>query len=617
MPEESDVQFRDKYLLRELLRKYPAFDLGIETRLAAKTSFYEDETVNSATNDRLLSEVPSSTTAQVLCLARKKIAEILGQFSEAEFWQGWRFGPKSTSSLRYREATVENKLQLGTPAATLEALPLFRNLLQNEPGWSYCMSRKFGGETHWIDCSGDKVPHDGVKIVEHLTRICQFDRWTSVRKNAKTDRGIGIPPDGNIAMQLSVGKMIRRRLHDVGVDLSDQTRNQVAALRASLKGDNATVDVRGASQSVTCGLVWNLIGSQDRRELDWRWFWVLEALRTPFTLVDGDMHENEVFSMMGNGYTFELESLVFYALAWACTSFLHEDVDAVSVYGDDIILPVGSYDLLVEVFDFCGFRINEDKSYHSIGDYRFRESCGKHYLNGVDVTPFYVDSPLDNPATIILAANNLVRWAVKPGHRDGRVFPVWVYLVAHLGPGYLDRKIPLGEANDGLIVDWDECCPPSVWLKGVGGMPHTHSGWKVKTVAYEPRPTALDDLSRYLRWLYNTSGRTGFKPPAVPKLGGKEFSTWFPSGWLKVEPSLKTAPEVARSIAAKASLQLSSRVVTSWPWLGPWVSDDFVIEQSDVELFVRLRSAHIVHRRFPVMGKGYRPARPGKKRRSS
>jgi hypothetical protein len=466
--------------------------------------------------------------------------------------------------------------------------------MSEEPFWSYVQDKA--------------VPDCGVKCVEHLVNICQFDRFTSVRKNALTDRGIGIPPDVNVALQLSGGRMIRTRLYEAGVNLNDQSINQELALRASLTGASATVDVKSASQSVTCGIVWNLLGAQSSRELDWRWYALLNALRTPYTMVEGELHENELFSAMGNGYTFELESLVFYSLAWACTHFLQADTSAVNVYGDDIILPVEAYALLVEVFDFCGFRINENKSFHSTGQNRFRESCGEHYLNGVSVTPFYIDSPLDNPATIILAANNLMRWASMPGYRDGRMLTAWTYLVSHLGPGYLGRRIPMSEANDGLIGDLDECCPSSVSLKGWSGAIPTHIGWKAKTVAFEPRPTDLEDYPRYLRWQYNASGHTGFRPPSVPKLGARRFRTR-PFWRMDVEPSLTIAPEVARSIALKASLRLGSRTVSDWPWLGPWVTDDLLVESWEVEYIVRLKSAGVTLTRTPPL------ARDGKRGR--
>jgi hypothetical protein len=594
MPDVSATNFRDQYLLREVLRKYPGFDLGIDTRKVALDAFYADETTNSLTNDRLLSELPQGAIGQVLHLSRKKIAEILGRFDEGEFWASWRFGPHSTVSLKRHEATIDKKLMLTSPTCTVGAIPLFRKLLSENAFWAYTMGTAIAGKPVLVDFGRIKV--------------CQYDRWESVRKNARTDRGIGIPPDGNVLMQLAGGKMLRRRLYKAGINLNDQVRNQKMARNGSITGASATVDVRSASQSVTCGLVWNQIGSQSHMDLDPRWYMMLEALRTPYTLVEGKLHENELFSAMGNGYTFELESLLFYALAWACTSYLHEDTHAVSVYGDDIILPVGAYGLLTQVFEFCGFRINEDKSFATTGNHRFRESCGKHYLNGVDVTPFYVDEDLNSPFQIILLANNLRRWASNGHFCDGRLYHVWLWVLSHLGEGYRERGIPYGEANDGLIMDWDEACPSSVSLRSKGRFSPTHVGYKAMTVDFIPRARTIDDETRYLRWQYHNSGHSGFKPPAVPLLGGRTWKTW-PHWSQLVEPSLNVVPEPPRAEGAKVALRLGSRVVTSWTNAGPWVTED-VVDPVSVRIALVLLGGQ---RELTRMPPGLKPKRSKKR----
>jgi hypothetical protein len=85
---------------------------------------------------------------------------------------------------------------------------------------------------------------------------------------------------------------------------------------------------------------------------------------------------------MGNGYTFPLETLIFWGLAAACCD---RDSDA-TVYGDDIIIPSDRFELLAEILRYAGFILNVGKSFH-VGP--FRESCGKDYFKGIDVRPFY------------------------------------------------------------------------------------------------------------------------------------------------------------------------------------------------------------------------------------
>jgi hypothetical protein len=56
----------------------------------------------------------------------------------------------------------------------------------------------------------------------------------------------------------------------------------------------------------------------------------------------------------------------------------------VRVYGDDIIVPVGFAEPVVRSLQSFGFAVNRTKSFWTG---RFRESCGKEYYSGQDVSP--------------------------------------------------------------------------------------------------------------------------------------------------------------------------------------------------------------------------------------
>jgi len=107
---------------------------------------------------------------------------------------------------------------------------------------------------------------------------------------------------------------------------------------------------------------------------------------------------------MGNGFTFELESLIFYALTVA-TCRIEGIRPDVTVYGDDIICPPSAVALLTSVFAFCGLTINKSKSYT---EGPFRESCGTDYFKGVNVRPYYSKTRFSS-ATLTAFHNNLVR----------------------------------------------------------------------------------------------------------------------------------------------------------------------------------------------------------------
>lgn len=211
-----------------------------------------------------------------------------------------------------------------------------------------------------------------------------------VPKNAKTGRVICYEPHVNIRLQLSVGGLIRRCLLRAGVDLSDQSINQRRATFGSRTGLLATLDLRSASDTIALELVWEL--------LPYDWAALLDDLRSKYTTwPDGTVKFNEKFSSMGNGFTFELESLIFYALAKACTT-------DVTVYGDDIIIPTNKYEYVTNVLKYAGFFLNERKSFATS---EFRESCGEDAFRGVRSTPVYLRNPIRVLGDLIKFHNNV------------------------------------------------------------------------------------------------------------------------------------------------------------------------------------------------------------------
>jgi hypothetical protein len=58
-------------------------------------------------------------------------------------------------------------------------------------------------------------------------------------------------------------------------------------------------------------------------------------------------------------------------------------VGKVRVYGDDIIIPVDYVRTVVPMLETFGFRVNRDKSFWTG---KFRESCGRDYYDGDDVS---------------------------------------------------------------------------------------------------------------------------------------------------------------------------------------------------------------------------------------
>lgn len=185
--------------------------------------------------------------------------------------------------------------------------------------------------------------------------------------------------------------------------LRNQETNQYMALLGSRTGSHATIDLSAASDSVS----WSLIQRVFRRTPQlYRW---LLATRSRETLLpDGTRLRLNKFAPMGSALCFPMESLLFAAvvehafrrtqtqakLSHPGRSF-SETLDW-CVYGDDIVLPTDCFEYTVCVLESLGFTVNETKSYSSG---KYRESCGKEYYGGFDITPLYYRIPFCNGVT--------------------------------------------------------------------------------------------------------------------------------------------------------------------------------------------------------------------------
>jgi hypothetical protein len=261
---------------------------------------------------------------------------------------------------------------------------------------------KLVGDTH---CSDSALKHwfavaSGSRLSSQVLTPQNCSKLFTVPKSSIIDRVACKEPETNMLMQRSCGRYIRERLKlKVGINLRDQTVNQNLA-RVAFDQGLATIDLSSASDSMTRQAVFEL--------LPFDWWSLLDDLRVGTTLLpDGTLHEMEMFSTMGNGFTFELESLIFYALTRVCCE-ISKVRGSISVYGDDIIAPAGIYRRLKDVLGFFGFITNVDKTF---ADGPLRESCGRHYYRGFDVSPFFVRRPVTTLPDLINLLNQVMKWS--------------------------------------------------------------------------------------------------------------------------------------------------------------------------------------------------------------
>jgi hypothetical protein len=384
--------------MKEIMSKYVSSDTDPAAlrreRAIVKWLACEDD--NAVTNERLLHThgkfniLPRVSFDHFMSWCTNFIEGIIGVTPPIEALVGSFSGGASTS--RSRTASHPAAKYVGKAHVTSRAMETFELLNSEIPLWL-----------------GD---HDYLQ-----PEVVVGNVLFTVPKKTDIDRVACKEPDLNMFVQKGVGNYFRRCLQRYHINLNDQSINRSLAREGSITGNLATLDLSSASDSVTRELVFQLLPVS--------WFTLLDSVRSPVTIIDGVEHRNEMFSSMGNGFTFELESLIFFTLARA-TAFFRGARGSISVYGDDIICPTSVAHDLTWVLKYFGFSVNPDKSFI---DGPFRESCGGHYWNGIDITPFYIRKPITELTDLIDVANKLRQWGDRFGGLvDPEVEPIWLWL---------------------------------------------------------------------------------------------------------------------------------------------------------------------------------------------
>ncbi len=433
--------FRMDYLVTEFLSKWKGLQTGVDLEAKALSKFTQAEVVCQESNRRIraLRVAVDPATDGIFLAAQRKIARVLGRFSLFCFDGDERWGPHATLDISRRRAAIDTKMCELPITVTRTALPFLKRAIERD--------------LHWSAAILGVIPEGPFSLMPGTFEVVEHCRVETVPKNAKTHRVIAVEPRGNGFLQKGVGAYIRRQLRKVGIDLNDQTRNQEAA-KAAFEKRLATVDLSMASDTVCREIVYDL--------LPFEWASYLDDLRSKWAVLpDGSRVRLEKFSSMGNGFTFELESLIFWAIARAVVD-QRDSTGTVLVYGDDIVVPQEDVSALKLCLSRAGFLMNSEKTH--LGETPFFESCGKHYFGGSDVTPCYQKEVLDDDREVVRLGNRLIRFALRSGFGDvldARIESAWL-ASRRLAPSMSAFCIPLGsEGDDGWVL------PRSSWPLGV------------------------------------------------------------------------------------------------------------------------------------------------------
>lgn len=228
-------------------------------------------------------------------------------------------------------------------------------------------------------------------------------RLIAVPKTQKGPRLIAAEPISHQWIQQLVKNQLEGRLSRSAIKNSisfrDQSLSGQAALRGSVDGSLATIDLSAASDRLSCWLVERMFRAN--RPLLLR----LHAARTRWLTYKDEREQKQYlrlnkFAPMGSAVTFPVQSIIYALIAIGChlarnnQKVTRRSIERASlqvrVFGDDIIVPRDTYEYTVEYLTLMGLKVNYDKTF---GKGNFRESCGVDAWMGNDVTPPYLLAP--------------------------------------------------------------------------------------------------------------------------------------------------------------------------------------------------------------------------------
>lgn len=428
-------KFRRDYQAVALLKKSEFLTSASDKEQSALDKWCEAERRCAVTNDRLrhlwYTDPGSNPTLHAKLLkARVFIERLLGkapQWCDLDF----RFGPGATAL--HKRMITRPKKYCRTICCTPELLPAL-------------LSGSLTG-FHWNP--------NQVLCIDGNT-------LSFVPKTFKIDRAIAVEPDLNGYAQLGIGNAIRGRLRK-HLDLDTQAEVNSSFAECAYSEGFATIDLSSASDTVSEALV-NILLPED-------WLELLDACRCRFTTYKSKRIMLEKYSSMGNGFTFELETLIFYALA-VVSGF---PPATTTVFGDDIIVESSDRNRLegfITLLNDCGFVVNLEKTFL---DGLFFESCGSDYFCGKAVRPIFWKR-LEEVSDLYNIANSISELAVslfygekqatiEDRYRDAALRRPFDILCRFLSDHKVLYYAPVGWEGIGVYASFDAVAPKPI---GVG-----------------------------------------------------------------------------------------------------------------------------------------------------
>lgn len=441
----SIEDFKNLYQFYSFSKKTPENGVDEVCRKAGLDKLMKGEGHCKVTNMTIESRI--SSNFQLFDRVSRIILDIIGEVPYDIFTKNQvEFGPGSTVNLDSRSYEqsglfykVSDKLIVPNRAKYYLAAHV-----SSHPNWV----DNLGTFYHTQQNSDESRLQFEMRVFESHFQIVDDDypsRISFVPKDKDEHRAIGIEMNGLVPLQKIVGNHFRRALFKRGINLNSQDRNKHLARLAKVFG-LSTIDLKNASSSISLELV--------RAIMPRDWMAILEGIRSShgFCRDLDEPIEYQMISSMGNGFTFELESLIFYALVIAtCEEGGLSPVEitrSVSVFGDDIIIPRSVSSDFVTNLSLFGFTANKEKSFI---DGFFFESCGSDYYRCAEVRPFFLKREVKTVRDLFFCLNSILYRFIKTGISSLRNLYLYMFKfvrnVKAFGPLNFERSLQTGRLD--------------------------------------------------------------------------------------------------------------------------------------------------------------------------
>jgi hypothetical protein len=289
---------------------------------------------------------------------------------------------------------------------------MFRSVMETFPKWLFYPLESTFTLENGVFVAGP-IQYVEAQIDAFLGKIAETDfpvsRMIPVPKDSRGPRLICAEPKELMYLQQGYARSLMKhieshRLTRHHINFERQDINQNLALESSSSQDWSTIDLKDASDRVSCKIVRELFPEAIGDEL--------LALRShAVEMPDKSIRLLKKYAPMGSALCFPVESVVFWSIACAAigeqlrkeygtmeVAYLCAS-ESVYVYGDDIIVPDRYAALVMSALESFNLVVNHDKSMY--GKHFFRESCGVDAHSGFNVTPFRLKSMLPSAPTDI------------------------------------------------------------------------------------------------------------------------------------------------------------------------------------------------------------------------